>query len=112
MGSQHVYDLSAAGAATTTAGDSAAGAPKGTKRKAAGATGSGIDVALNPEDLTEGLDDETIRKKYEQQLDVSKNGAAEDFSDMVAEHASRQAKKRVKKDDKSKDKDKSKNFKF
>ncbi|KAI8827283.1 uncharacterized protein EV422DRAFT_34683 [Fimicolochytrium jonesii] len=108
MGSQHGYDLSAAGPSNSppppppTEG-------RGQKRKA-GPGAAGIDLALNPEDLESGLDESTLRKKYEQQLDVSKANQ-EDFSDMVADHASRQA-KRAKKDDKAKGKDKSKNFKF
>ncbi|KAJ3021365.1 Splicing factor 3B subunit 2 [Thoreauomyces humboldtii] len=103
MGSQHTYDLSGAPPVVTL---DAPAPNKGTKRKA---DGSGVDVALNPEDLEEGLDDATIRKKYEQQLHVGK-APVEDFSDMVADQASKQAKKRAKKDDK-KEKDKPK-YKF
>ncbi|KAJ3173548.1 Splicing factor 3B subunit 2 [Geranomyces variabilis] len=115
MGSQHTYDLSGAAPVPTYQDPTAASAAaKGTKRKGGPLDGSSaIDVALNPEDLEEGLNDEAmLRKKYDQQLHVSKP-AAEDFSDLVAEHASKQAKKKQKKDDgKAKEKDKSKNFKF
>ncbi|KAJ3162390.1 Splicing factor 3B subunit 2 [Geranomyces michiganensis] len=117
MGSQHTYDLSGAAAVPTYQDPTAAAtssATKGAKRKGGPLDGSSaIDVALNPEDLEEGLNDEAmLRKKYDQQLHVSKPNA-EDFSDLVAEHASKQAKKKQKKDDtKAKEKDKSKNFKF
>ncbi|RIA84140.1 hypothetical protein C1645_808909 [Glomus cerebriforme] len=79
MGSQHVYDLS--------------GSLKGAKRKAVGA---GVDVALDPSEMA-NLDEETLRVKFEEaQQATLPEGAHEDFSDMVAEHASKQAKKRQK----------------
>ncbi|KAI9098091.1 hypothetical protein DFS34DRAFT_98345 [Phlyctochytrium arcticum] len=91
MGSQHVYDLSEA---------------RGTKRKGA------VEVSLNPEDLQEGLDEDTIKRKYDQQLNVSKaETAKEDFSDMVAEHAQKQNAKKQKKEKSEKGKQKEK-FKF
>ena len=76
----------------------------GNKRKNA----NDIEVALNPEELEEGLDEDTVRRKYEQQMEMEKESQVkEDFSDMVAEHAQRQAKKRKKMEDK-----KYKDFKF
>ncbi|CAB4475974.1 uncharacterized protein OCT59_018011 [Rhizophagus irregularis] len=85
MGSQHVYDLSST---------STSGPLKGTtKRKAVGA---GVDVALDPSEMA-NLDEETLRAKFEEaQQATLPEGAHEDFSDMVAEHASKQAKKRQK----------------
>jgi splicing factor 3B subunit 2 len=84
MGSQHVYDLSAT---------STTGTLKGTKRKA---VGTGVDVALDPSEMA-NLDEETLRAKFEEaQQATLPEGAHEDFSDMVAEHASKQAKKRQK----------------
>ncbi|KAI8855309.1 hypothetical protein BC829DRAFT_412515 [Chytridium lagenaria] len=73
-----------------------------------------VEVALNPEDLEGGLHGDAVRKAYEGTVKaVQESSKMEDFSDMVAEHASRQAKKRKKDDDKKsggkKDKDK---FKF
>ena len=71
-----------------------------------------IEVALNPEELEEGLDEDTVRRKYEQQMEMEKESQAkEDFSDMVAEHAQRQAKKRKKMED-AKSGKKYKDFKF
>ncbi|CAG8758504.1 12596_t:CDS:10, partial [Dentiscutata erythropus] len=84
MGSQHAYDLSAA--ATT-------GGVKGAKRKVVGA---GIDVALDPSEMA-NLDEETLRAIFEEAQQANKpEGSREDFSDLVAEHASKQAKKRQK----------------
>ncbi|CAG8602971.1 15286_t:CDS:10, partial [Dentiscutata heterogama] len=84
MGSQHAYDLSAA--ATT-------GGVKGAKRKV---VGTGIDVALDPSEMA-NLDEETLRAIFEEAQQANKpEGSREDFSDLVAEHASKQAKKRQK----------------
>ncbi|KAJ3279310.1 Splicing factor 3B subunit 2, partial [Borealophlyctis nickersoniae] len=104
MGSTHVYDVSAA-----TSGGAAAAAPEiGTRKRKLGA---GVDIALNPEDLEEGLDANTIQRKYEQQVEADKgDGGREDMSDMVAEHARAQDRKRVKRDEGKKKKDKE--FKF
>ncbi|KAJ3090670.1 Splicing factor 3B subunit 2 [Quaeritorhiza haematococci] len=99
MGSQHVYDISAAVGSSTSS----------TTKKRKGPGGAGVEVALNPEDLEAGLDEETVKRKYEERLGETAAGG-EDFSDMVAEHASKQAKKRKMKEDK-KDKGK-KEFKF
>ncbi|CAG8451115.1 6863_t:CDS:10 [Ambispora leptoticha] len=83
MGSQHVYDLAAAGVTTT----------KSKKRKL---VGTGVDVALDPSEMA-NLDEETLRAKFEEaQQEHQPEGAHEDFSDMLAEHANKQAKKRQK----------------
>ncbi|KAI8054355.1 hypothetical protein BDF22DRAFT_678680 [Syncephalis plumigaleata] len=93
MGSQHVYDLG--------------GSAKGGKRKP---TGAGVEVALDPSEV-EGLDEDVIKARYEAEMGA-KRANQEDLSDMVAEHATKQAKKRQKvSDTKSKDK-KYKDFKF
>ncbi|CAG8445068.1 2051_t:CDS:10 [Scutellospora calospora] len=85
MGSQHAYDLTAASTAT--------GGVKGTKRKVVGA---GIDVALDPSEMA-NLDEETLRAIFEEAQQANQpEGSREDFSDMVAEHANKQAKKRQK----------------
>ncbi|CAG8610724.1 9678_t:CDS:10 [Acaulospora morrowiae] len=85
MGSQHVYDMTNASTAT--------GTIKGVKRKA---VGTGVDVALDPSEM-EVLDEETLRAKFEEAQQANlPEGAREDFSDMVAEHANKQAKKRQK----------------
>ncbi|RKP22404.1 hypothetical protein SYNPS1DRAFT_25864 [Syncephalis pseudoplumigaleata] len=95
MGSQHVYDLGGGSA------------NKGTKRKP---TGAGVEVALDPSEV-EGLDEDVIKARYEAEMSA-KQADQQDFSDMVAEHANKQAKKRQKVSDaKSKDK-KYKDFKF
>ncbi|CAG8566006.1 7892_t:CDS:10 [Diversispora eburnea] len=84
MGSQHVYDLTAASGTGT-------GTAKGRK-----AVGTGVDVALDPSEMA-NLDEETLRAKFEEAQQANQpEGAHEDFSDMVAEYASKQAKKRQK----------------
>ncbi|RUS20737.1 PSP-domain-containing protein [Endogone sp. FLAS-F59071] len=103
MGSQHGYDLSAAKAPAA-----------GTKRKI---VGEGVEVSLDASEL-EGLDEETLRRKFEEQQAAAAIGEGmaapnkEDFSDMVAEHANKQAKKRKKMEEGKKDGKKSKEFKF
>lgn len=76
MGSSHVYDVGAA-------------AKKGKK----GADGEGIELAVNdPEELA-NMDEEALKARYDQ-AQAAKEGEKEDFSDLVAEHTSKQAKKR------------------
>jgi len=80
MGSAHVYDIGAAGAAKP--------APQRTDR-------GDVEVALNPEELD--LDPAEMAARYEQgvrekQSNLSKD--RHDLSDMVAEHAAKQKKKR------------------
>ncbi|CAG8665240.1 10034_t:CDS:10, partial [Cetraspora pellucida] len=83
MGSQHAYDLS-----STTGG-----VKGGAKRKV---VGTGIDVALDPAEMA-NLDEETLRAIFEEAQQANQpEGSREDFSDLVAEHASKQAKKRQK----------------
>ena len=74
MASTHVYDLS---------------------KKQAGSSGGGVEVALDPEAL-DLSDQRGLEAKYEEQLRKqarARDGDAteEDFSDMVAEHAAKQA---------------------
>eukprot|EP00039_Didymoeca_costata_P018722 m.334689 g.334689 ORF g.334689 m.334689 type:complete len:578 (+) comp17412_c0_seq1:119-1852(+) len=93
MGSAHVYDMADAGVGT---------------KKSKKAIGTGIEVAVNPEDLA-NMDQDALKEKYEQ-AEKEKNANKEDLSDMVAEHTSKAAKKRKqgsKKEDKA-----SKKFKF
>ncbi|KAG5458641.1 MAG: DUF382-domain-containing protein, partial [Olpidium bornovanus] len=115
MGSQHSYDLSNVAAAAVHAAAPSSTAPhKGAKRK----LGAGVDVALEPSDL-DNLDEEALREKYDAAAaaaSVAGPGGApadrEDLSDMVAEHAGKQAKKRKRIEEaKGKDK-KGKEFKF
>ncbi|KAI8906159.1 hypothetical protein DFJ77DRAFT_477686 [Powellomyces hirtus] len=117
MGSAHTYDLTSTSASTQHAPIDATQPTYTRKRKTPHplAPSSTIDVALNPEDLEEGLTDATmIRQKYEAELNVGKV-ATEDFSDLVAEHVGRQARKK-KKDESGKQhkegKSKEKVFKF
>ncbi|ORX61406.1 DUF382-domain-containing protein [Hesseltinella vesiculosa] len=54
-----------------------------------------VDVAFDPSELEAGLDESTLRAKYNQQVSSKVPGAnGEDLSDMVAEHANRQTKKK------------------
>jgi len=75
MGSERIYDVS--------------GAASASKKT----IGSGVDVAIAPEDL-ENLDEEGLRKVFEKQKekDVSAR-RGEDFSDMVKDHARQQKRK-------------------
>ncbi|KAI9476213.1 MAG: hypothetical protein EXX96DRAFT_639744 [Benjaminiella poitrasii] len=104
MGSQHGYDLSAVDKAPTTADQAR---PQSSKRKA-----DNVDVAIDPSELESGLDEATLRAKYDAQMKAKLpvGAGAEDLSDMYAEHASRQAKK-ARTQDKRKDGSK-KEFKF
>lgn len=87
MGSAHVYDISAA-----------------SLRK-----GQGVDVALDPSELTE-MDPAAMAARYEQTVrEQSSHLEKEDLSDMVAEHAARQKRK---KQETSKSSKKYKEFKF
>lgn len=121
MGSERTYDLTGVKAPTAAIPTSGL-LPKAAPANAAAAmaalagTGSkrktvqdGVELAFNPEELEQGLDEETVRKRYEEQQSAGQE-ETEDFSDMVAEHATRQAKKR-KVDTDKKDKKKEK-FKF
>ncbi|KAJ3342927.1 hypothetical protein HDU93_000586 [Gonapodya sp. JEL0774] len=106
MATDRIYDVSnvrAPGAAVPTSGPMPGNAPKpstGTKRRAPGQPqiGETVELALNPEELEGGLDEETVRRRYEQRMTEQRGGgvggSGEDFSDMVAEHANKQAKKR------------------
>ncbi|KAJ3269726.1 hypothetical protein HDV01_001068 [Terramyces sp. JEL0728] len=55
-----------------------------------------VDVSLNPEEL-ENIDQETLKRKYESSKPQQQQ--KEDFSDMVNEHAEKQAFKRQKKEE-------------
>ncbi len=95
MGSQHTYDL----------GGTKTGA--GTKRRAGHLAEPGVEVALDPEELAaSALDPEALRRKYEQHATQASSSssavAREDFSDLVAEHAGKQAAKKSKREDEKK----------
>eukprot|EP00842_Homolaphlyctis_polyrhiza_P004236 jgi/Hompol1/4813/HPOL_003897-RA len=124
MGSQHVYDLSATTASATaaatapTASESASAKAAAAKRKL-GIVSSAIEVALNPEDLAAGLDDSTLKRKFDQEVTAVRSEAASqqyDFSDLVQEHQQKQERKRQKNETGSASagskRDKSKEFKF
>lgn len=102
MGSQHGYDLSTVekGGEPSTA--------RSSKRK----MGGNVDVAIDPSELEAGLDESTLRAKYDAQMrsKLPAGAGGEDLSDMYVEHASRQAKK-LKAAQENK-KDKRKEFKF
>ncbi|KAJ3095437.1 Splicing factor 3B subunit 2 [Phlyctochytrium bullatum] len=108
MGSQHTYDLSGVGASGS----------ESKKRKAVPGVidaKTGVEVALNPEDLEGGLKGEAVRKAYEGQVKERREketARMEDFSDMVAEHASKQAAKKRKKEEEGKKGGKKDKFKF
>ncbi|KAI8804772.1 DUF382-domain-containing protein [Cladochytrium replicatum] len=107
MGSQHVYDLSKAGGTSAAIPNLMASSSGSGKRKH---TGQDVEVALNPEDLEDGLDSEVVRKRYEQGAQDRASGK-EDLSDIMAEEMARRNKKR-KKDDAAKKDGKDKKFRF
>ena len=91
MGSERVYDIS------------------GTSSKKT--IGSGVDVAIAPEDL-ENLDEEGLRKAFEKQKEKDASARrGEDFSGMVKDHARAQKRKMDNKKDDGK-KSNAKKFKF
>ncbi|KAJ3389792.1 Splicing factor 3B subunit 2 [Entophlyctis sp. JEL0112] len=110
MGSQHTYDLSAAGASATFAPPppssgttSSAGSAK--RKMIPGLiTDKPVAMSLNPEDLEDGLSGDAVKRAYEDKMRATrKEAAGEDFSDLVAEHAGKMAnKKRRKEDEKGK----------
>ncbi|CAO3622530.1 unnamed protein product [Cunninghamella echinulata] len=107
MGSQHGYDLNniEKPVIAPTSGRLATSS----KRKLGG---DNVDIAIDPSELESGLDESTLRAKYEAQMKSKiPGGATEDLSDMYAEHASRQAKKKKTGQD-PKGKQKEKEFKF
>ncbi|KAI7858546.1 hypothetical protein BDC45DRAFT_457485 [Circinella umbellata] len=102
MGSQHGYDMST----VEQKGDEAP-AVRSSKRK----MGENVDVAIDPSELESGLDESTLRAKYDAHLKSKLPGADEDLSDMYAEHAAnRQAKKM--RSQESKKEGKKREFKF
>lgn len=108
MGSQHGYDLSTVNKpemAQTTGRIYAQ--PSSSKRKS-----DNVDVAFDPSELESGLDEATLRAKYEAQMKskLPAGAGGEDLSDMYAEHVSRQAKKQ--KTQESRKESKKKEFKF
>ena len=98
MGSERVYDLSAAQALA--AATAATAIPDSFTKKRKNLPGSSVEVALNPEDMGEGsLDPELLKKRYEESLEErAAANQKEDFSDMVAEHAQKMATKKRKTD--------------
>ncbi|KAF9437734.1 hypothetical protein BGZ76_011372 [Entomortierella beljakovae] len=98
MGSQHVYDLSAASASSSAS----------KKRKNFGE----VDVALDPSELVD-MNPETLQERYEEQLQAARPEAhREDTSDLLQEHLASTAKnaaKKRKQTQESKSKDKTRN---
>ncbi|KAG2196547.1 hypothetical protein INT47_010386 [Mucor saturninus] len=104
MGSQHGYDL-------TTVDKPIVNVPPGRSQSSKRKVGENVDVTIDPSELESGLDEATLRAKYDAQMKAKKPvGVEEDLSDMYAEHASRQAKKAKTQD--SRKEGKKKEFKF
>ena len=66
-----------------------------------------VEISLNPEDLESGIDNETLKRKFDETVkESSKRGSAfsnrqrEDFSDLVNDHAEKQSKKKSRRDEK------------
>ncbi|KAJ3410012.1 Splicing factor 3B subunit 2 [Chytridiales sp. JEL 0842] len=99
MGSAHTYDVSALSHQQKPPPPPPTSEPPTKKRKGVTDFKRGVQVALNPEDLADGLGGDAVRRAYEDQMaTISKDVRGEDFSDLVAEHASKQEAKRRKKD--------------
>jgi splicing factor 3B subunit 2 len=104
MGSQHGYNLSNINANTAPAVDATV---RSSKRK----MGESVDVALDPSELESGIEESKLRANFEAaKASQLPQGTKEDFSDMVAERASKDAKKR--KLNENKKDSKKKEFKF
>jgi splicing factor 3B subunit 2 len=102
MGSQHGYNLSNVSTAPPIDTTS-----RTSKRK----MGESVDVALDPSELEGGIEESKLRANFEAAKAAQQPaGVKEDFSDLVAERASKDAKKR-KLNDGKKD-SKKKEFKF
>lgn len=107
MGSQHGYDLKNVEKPVIAPTSGRIATSSSSKRK----LGDNVDIAIDPSELESGLDESTLRAKYDAQMKSKiPGGATEDLSDMYAEHASRQAKKKKTQDGKGKQKEKE--FKF
>ncbi|KAJ1627443.1 hypothetical protein T492DRAFT_595754 [Pavlovales sp. CCMP2436] len=86
FGSAHTYSLPAPNAAADAAQPSA---------KAAKRLQGAVDVALDPSEL-EDLDEETLKRRYEETVNAGKRAAQrEDFSDLIEEHEARKRRKQV-----------------
>ncbi|OAD72198.1 hypothetical protein PHYBLDRAFT_11425, partial [Phycomyces blakesleeanus NRRL 1555(-)] len=87
MGSQHGYDLSTVEKPVT--------APTTAVRSSKRKMGDNVDVTIDPSELESGLDESTMRAKYDAEMraKLPVGAGSEDLSDLYAEHASRQAKK-------------------
>lgn len=71
-----------------------------------------MDISLDPDELEEGLDQQTLRARFEQQQSAQRNAQYADVSDVIAEETrKRQTKRKAgdKSDSKSK---KTKDYKF
>ncbi|KAJ3354135.1 hypothetical protein HDU83_005741 [Entophlyctis luteolus] len=106
MGSQHTYDMSAAGASTTFAppppSSGTTSSSGSAKRKMIPGliTDKPVAMSLNPEDLEDGLSGDAVKRAYEDKMRAARKEAApENFSDLVAEHAGKMANKRRRKDE-------------
>lgn len=93
LGSTHTYQI-----------------PPSSRSDKLGLAPKSVEVALNPDDLEDGvgMDAETMKRKFEEGVQKAKKGVErEDLSEMVGEHVEKQA-KRTRRDDGRKGKD----FKF
>ncbi|EFA06003.1 splicing factor 3B subunit 2 isoform X1 [Tribolium castaneum] len=98
MGSSHVYDMSAVGAAPATS------------RKPGDKEGM-VELALDPSELD--MDSDAMAVRYEQQMRENQSQLQkEDLSDMLAEHVAKQKNKRKRQQQDTKQTKKYKEFKF
>lgn len=98
MGSSHVYDMSAVGAAPATT------------RKVGDKEGM-VELALDPSELD--MDSDAMAVRYEQQMRENQSQLQkEDLSDMLAEHVAKQKNKRKRQQADTKQTKKYKEFKF
>ncbi|KAJ2476597.1 hypothetical protein IWW56_004828 [Coemansia sp. RSA 2131] len=100
MGSQYTYDM----------GQQALDPAKKPTARGKRTQKSGVEIALDASEL-EDMDQDALRARYEAAAETSANGP-EDLSDMVADHATAQARKRKPPTTSSAPKKKAKDFKF
>jgi len=93
FGTTHTYVMPQAGAGAGGAATAMSEAERALESKKKAKRGE-VDVALNPDDLESGVDAETLKRKYELQLEAEKVGSAPamDMSDLMDERSKKKRK--------------------
>lgn len=65
-----------------------------------------MEVTMNPDELTDGMSQGLLNKKYNEKVEVRNAGyKKENLSDMVSDHSLKQANKKKEKESKKKEKE-------